>query len=68
MVVAEDVESREVEVDIVISQYIDEPLISDVLACELEIVLGNVAKGLWRFSWDSPGGLRRSEKGFSYSL
>jgi len=61
-VIAEDVESRDVEVDIAISQYIDEALISDILTGELEIVLENVAKGLWRFSWDPPGKLRKSEK------
>jgi hypothetical protein len=61
-VVAGDVETKEVRVDMVISQYIDEAQISNVLAGGLEIVLENVAKGLWMFSWGFPGKLRKSEK------
>jgi len=60
--VAEDVESKEVEVDLVISPHVNEALISDVLAGEFEIVIENIAKGLWRFSWEPPGRLRRSER------
>jgi hypothetical protein len=62
MIVAEDVSSKEIEIDLVVSPHVDEPLISDVLTGEFEIVLENVAKGLWRFSWDPPSRLRKSEK------
>jgi len=60
--VVSEAESREVEVDIVISLHIDEPLISDVLAGKLEIAVEDFAEGLWRFRWEQPGTVRRSEK------
>jgi hypothetical protein len=61
-VIASDVESREVEVDLVISPLIDEPLISDILAGRLEIAVEDFAEGLWRFKWESIEKLRKSEK------
>jgi len=61
-VVTESVESREVLVDLVISPLADEPLISDVLAGALEIAVEDFAEGLWRFRWEQPGVLRKSEK------
>ena len=45
-VVAEDVQPKEVEVDLVISTMADEPLISDKLAGALEIALEDIAEGL----------------------
>ena len=55
MIVAEDVSSKEIEIDLVVSPHVDEPLISDVLTGEFEIVLENVAKS----SGDLVGILRR---------
>jgi len=52
MVAAEDVRSRKVEADIVISHLADEPLISDKLTGALEVALEDVAEGLWRFRWE----------------
>lgn len=60
-VVASDAESREVEVDLVISPLADEPLISDVLADELEIALESPGRGLWRFRWEPSTKTRLSE-------
>ena len=59
-VVAEDAESREVVADVVVSPLADEPLISDMLAEELEIAVESFGRGLWRFRWEPPGRLRRS--------
>jgi len=59
-VVAEDVESREVLTDIVVSPIGDEPLISDMLAEELEIAVESFGKGLWRFRGEQK--LRESAK------
>jgi len=61
-VVAGDASSKRVEVDIVISPLADEPLISDMLAGELEIAVEDFAKGLWRFRWEPKEILRPSEK------
>jgi hypothetical protein len=58
-VVTEDAESREVLADIVVSPIGDEPLISDMLAEELEIAVESFGRGLWRFRWEST--LRKSE-------
>jgi len=58
-VVTEDAESREVLVDIVVSPIGDEPLISDMLAEELEIAVESFGRGLWRFRWENK--LRKSE-------
>ena len=64
-VVAEDVESREVLTDIVLSPLADEALIGDVLAGELEIAVEDFARGLWRFRWESRDKLRRSASKWS---
>ena len=48
-VVASDAESKEVTIDIAISPLVDEPLISDILAGELELAVEDFAKGYWRF-------------------
>ena len=61
-VVAGDTSSREVVVDLVISPLADEPLISDVLAGELEIAVEDFARGLWRFRWEPKGRVRASER------
>jgi len=61
-VVAGDAASRAVEVDVVASPLADEPLISDVLAGELEIAVEDFAKGLWRFRWEPVERLRASER------
>ena len=58
-VVTEDAESREVLADIVVSPIGGEPLISDMLAEELEIAVELFGRGLWRFRWESK--LRKSE-------
>jgi len=60
-VVTEDVESKTVEVDIVVSQLADEPLISDVLAGSLELAVEDFAEGLWRFRWEPKERVRKSE-------
>ncbi|ADY02133.1 hypothetical protein VMUT_1932 [Vulcanisaeta moutnovskia 768-28] len=60
-VVAGDAESREFLVDVLVSPLADEPLISDLLADELEIAVESFGKGLWRFRSDPPGKLRSSE-------
>ncbi|MHB9301870.1 hypothetical protein [Thermofilum pendens] len=57
-VVAGGAESR--EVDVVVSPLADEPLISDVLAGELEIAVEDFARGLWRFRWEPREVLRES--------
>jgi hypothetical protein len=59
-VITEDAESREVLTDIIVSPIADEPLISDMLAEELEIAVESFGRGLWRFRWE--GKLRRSER------
>jgi len=60
--VAGDVESREVIVDVAISPFADEPLISDMLAGALEIAVEDFARGLWRFRWEPLGKVRESER------
>jgi len=55
-----DVESRDVLTDIIVSPIVDEPLISGVLAGELEIVVEGFGKGLWRCRWERK--LRKSER------
>jgi len=61
-VVSEDAESGPVEADIVISQLVDEPLISDVLAGKLSIAVEDFLEGLWRFRWEPKERTRRSER------
>ena len=65
-VVAGEAESKRVEVDVVISPLASEPLISDVLAGELEIAVEDFAQGLWRFRWEPKEKLRPSEKRVIY--
>ena len=55
-------ESKEVEIDIVVSPLADEPLISDALAEELEIAVESFGRGLWRFRWEPKEKVRESEK------
>jgi len=61
-VVTDDASSKEVETDLVISPLADEPLISDVLAGELEIAVEDFAQGLWRFRWEPKEVVRRGER------
>ena len=61
-VVAEDACSREVSTDIAISPLAEEPLISDVLAGELELAVEDFARGYWRFRWEPIEKTRQSEK------
>jgi len=61
-VVTEDASSREVVADIAISPLAEEPLISDVLAGELELAVEDFAKGYWRFRWEPKEKIRMSEK------
>jgi hypothetical protein len=56
----EGVEAREVGTYIVISEYADEPLISDQLASEFGIVVEDPARGLWRLKGESV--IRSSER------
>ncbi len=57
-----DVKSKEVLTDIVISPLADEPLISDILASELEIAVEDFGRGLWRFRWEPKEVVRESAK------
>jgi hypothetical protein len=59
-ILTEDSESKEVLTDIIVSPTADEPLISDMLAEELEIAVESFGRGLWRFRWEQK--LRKSEK------
>lgn len=61
-VVAEDIESKEVLSDIVVSPLASEPLINDMLAEELEIAVESFGKGLWRFRWEPKEKLRIVDK------
>lgn len=61
VVTPDGVESREVQVDLLVSPLADEPLISDLLAEELEIAVEAFGRGLWRFRWEPPARLRPSE-------
>ena len=60
-IVAEGAPQRAVATDIVISPLADEPLINDMLAEELELVVESFGRGLWRFRWEPAGKLRESE-------
>lgn len=62
VVASDGTTSREVLADVLVSPLADEPLISDALAEELELVVEAFGRGLWRFRWDPPGKLRRSEQ------
>lgn len=59
-IVTEDIESPEIEVDVVISPIADEVLLSDKLISKLQIALEDVGEGLWRFRWEPRDKLRRS--------
>ena len=61
-IVAPDVESKEVEVDIIVSPLAEEPLISDMLAEELEIAVESFGRGLWRFRWEPKEKARKSAR------
>ncbi len=61
-VITDNVSSREVLADLVISALADEPLISDMLAGALEIAVEDFALGLWRFRWEPKEKVRESEK------
>jgi len=61
-IVAPDVESKEVEVDIIVSPLAEEPLISDMLAEELEIAVESFGRGLWRFRWEPKEKVRKSAR------
>jgi len=56
----EGVEVREVGTYVVVSEYADEPVISDQLASEFGIVVEDPAKGLWRLKGESV--IRSSER------
>jgi hypothetical protein len=51
-VVASDAESKEVLTDVIVAPTVNEPLISDMLADELEIAVEAFGRGLWRFRWE----------------
>jgi hypothetical protein len=55
-----EVKERSVETYLVISEYTSELVISDKLASEYGIVIGDPAKGLWRLKGESL--TRSSEK------
>jgi len=61
-VLAGNVESGEVLTDIIVSPLADEPLISDMLAEELEIAVESFGRGLWRFRWEPSDRLRKSAR------
>lgn len=58
--VAGEKSSPEIISDIVISQLIDEVLMSDTLTSDLGIALEDPKRGLWRFRWEPPDRVRRS--------
>ena len=53
-------EAREVRTYVVVSEYADEPLMSDQLASEFGIVVEDPARGLWRLKGESV--IRSSER------
>ena len=55
-------DSKEVEVDIIVSPLAEEPLISDMLAEELEIAVESFGRGLWRFRWEPKEKARKSAR------
>jgi hypothetical protein len=61
-VITEDIESKEVLTDLIISPLADEALINDMLAEELEIAVESFGKGLWRFRWEPKEKLRKTER------
>ncbi len=61
-VATSDAESRGVEVGLAVLPLVDEPLISDILAGKLEIVVEDFAEGALRFEWGSLGKLRKKRE------
>ena len=61
-VVTEDRKSKTVDVDVVISEFEDEVLISDYLAGELGIAVEDFRRGIWRFRDEPLNKLRKPEK------
>ena len=59
-VLVEDVDTEEVDADIVVSHLVDEPLISDKLAGALKIAIEDLAEGLWRFRWEPKEKVRKT--------
>ena len=53
--------SKIVNVNIIVSPYVDEVIISDYVASELGVILLDFKKGLWRLADDYPRALRLSE-------
>ncbi len=53
--------SKIVNVNIIVSPYVDEVIISDYVASELGVMLLDFKKGLWRLADDDPQTLRLSE-------
>jgi len=53
--------SKVVNVNIIVSPYVDEVIISDYVASELGVMLLDFKKGLWRLADDDPQTLRLSE-------
>jgi hypothetical protein len=66
-IITEDISSEEVDIDLVISQLTDEPLISDMLAGALQIAIEDIAEGYWRFRWEPKEEIRKTLKPFYYS-
>ncbi len=56
-----DRRSKIVNVNIIVSPYVDEVIISDYVASELGVILLDFKKGLWRLADDDPQTLRLSE-------
>ena len=55
-----DVEPPKTVADVVVSPVADEVLLSDALISELQIVIEDAKRGLWRFRWEPPSRLRTS--------
>jgi hypothetical protein len=60
-VIVADVETKDVEADLVISPLADEVLLSDKMISELNIALEDPGRGYWRFTWEPKEKVRRSE-------
>jgi len=60
-IVEDDVASKELTIDLVISPMEREPLLSDVVIGELEVVILNAQKGYWRFSFDPSNKTRHTK-------
>lgn len=56
-----DRKPKVVNVNVIVNPYIDEVAISDYVASELELMLLDFKKGLWRLADDPPQTLRKSE-------